>query len=65
LNMDSVIKLKLYINPLTLELNPSTQHCLTRFFTGEFASRIVHFVNTCVKNLQIHQLFVQFINYVW
>jgi hypothetical protein len=30
--------LTLYINPLTLELNPSTQSCLTRFFTGEFAS---------------------------
>jgi hypothetical protein len=26
------------INPLTLELNPSAQRCLTRFFTGDFAS---------------------------
>jgi hypothetical protein len=26
------------INPLMLELNPSTQRCLTRFFTGKFAS---------------------------
>jgi hypothetical protein len=25
-------------NPLTPELNPSTQRCLTRFFTGDFAS---------------------------
>jgi hypothetical protein len=25
----------------------------------------VHFVNICVKNHQIHQLFIQFINYVW
>jgi hypothetical protein len=25
----------------------------------------VHFVNICVKNQQIHQLFIQFINYVW
>jgi hypothetical protein len=25
-------------NPLTLELNPSAQRCLTRFFTGDFAS---------------------------
>jgi hypothetical protein len=27
-----------YINPLTPELNPSAQRCLTRFFTGDFAS---------------------------
>jgi hypothetical protein len=25
-------------NTLTPELNPSTQRCLTRFFTGDFAS---------------------------
>jgi hypothetical protein len=25
------------INPITLELNPSAQRCLTRFFTGDFA----------------------------
>jgi hypothetical protein len=24
-------------NPLTPELNPSAQRCLTRFFTGNFA----------------------------
>jgi hypothetical protein len=27
-----------HINPLTPELNPSAQRCLTRFFTGDFAS---------------------------
>jgi hypothetical protein len=27
-----------YINPLMPEINPSTQRCLTRFFTGNFAS---------------------------
>jgi hypothetical protein len=54
------------INPLTPELNPSAQRCLTRFFTGGFASSTVHFVNTCicVKNQQMQQLFIQFINYV-
>jgi hypothetical protein len=26
------------LNPLTPELNPSAQHCLTRFFNGDFAS---------------------------
>jgi hypothetical protein len=26
------------IIPLTPELNPSAQRCLTRFFTGDFAS---------------------------
>jgi hypothetical protein len=53
------------VNPLTPELNPSTQRCLTRFSTGDFVSWTVHFVNICVKNQQIHQLFIHFINYVW
>jgi hypothetical protein len=52
-------------NPLAPELNPSAQRCLTRFFAGDFASWTVRFVNICVKNQQIHQLFIQFINYVW
>jgi hypothetical protein len=26
-----------YFNPLTPELNPSAQRCLTIFFTGDFA----------------------------
>jgi hypothetical protein len=38
-----------YINPLTPELNPSAQRCLTRFFTGDFASCTAHFVNICVN----------------
>jgi hypothetical protein len=54
-----------FINPLTLELNPSAQRCLTRYFTGDFASSTVHLVNIYVKTQQIHQLFIQFINYVW
>jgi hypothetical protein len=53
------------INPLTPELNPSAQRCLTRFFTGDFASWIVHFVNIWAKNQQTQQLFIQIINYVW
>jgi hypothetical protein len=28
-----------------------------------FLSRVFHYI--CVKNQQIHQLFIQFINYVW
>jgi hypothetical protein len=52
-------------NPLTPELNPSAQRCLTRFFTVDFASSTVHFVNICVKNQQMQQLFIQFINFVW
>jgi hypothetical protein len=35
------------------------------YFTWDFASWAVHFLNVCVKNQQIHQLFFQFINYVW
>jgi hypothetical protein len=27
-----------HVNPLKPELNPSAQHCLTRFFTRDFAS---------------------------
>jgi hypothetical protein len=37
---------QLQINPLTPELNPFAQRCLTRFFTGDFASSTVYFVNT-------------------
>jgi hypothetical protein len=40
------------------ELNPSAQRCLMRFFT----SWAVHFINICVKNQQMQQLFIQFIN---
>jgi hypothetical protein len=29
---------KQFLNPLAPELNPSAQRCLTRFFTGDFAS---------------------------
>jgi hypothetical protein len=29
---------KVDVSLLTPELNPSVQHCLTRFFTGDFAS---------------------------
>jgi hypothetical protein len=39
-----------YVNPLTPELNLSSQRCLTRFFTWDFASCTVHFVNIRVKN---------------
>jgi hypothetical protein len=33
-------------------------------FTGDFSSWTVHFVNICLKTQQIHQLFIQFVNYV-
>jgi hypothetical protein len=51
--------------PVMAELNSYAQRCLTRYFTGDFASWTVHFVNICVKNQQMQQLFIQFINYVW
>jgi hypothetical protein len=35
------------------------------FFTEDFEFWTVHFVDIFVKNQQIHQLFIQFINYVW
>jgi hypothetical protein len=52
-------------NPSTPELNPFAHRCLTIFFTGDFGYWTVHFVNICVKNQQMQQLFIQFINYVW
>jgi hypothetical protein len=53
------------INPLTLELNPSSQRCLMKFFTGDFASwTAISLIYVYVKNQQIQQLFIQFINYV-
>jgi hypothetical protein len=48
-----------WFNPLMPELNPSTQRCLMRFFTDDFVSWTVHFVNVCVKNQQMQQLFIQ------
>jgi hypothetical protein len=64
--MNKVHKMNvLTFNPLTPELNPSAQRCLTRFLTGDFASLAVHFINVCMKNQQMQQLFIQFINYVW
>jgi hypothetical protein len=38
---------------------------MDEILTGDFATWTVHFVNIFVKNQQIHQLFIQFINYVW
>jgi hypothetical protein len=65
LSLDCFQVRRLPLTLLTPELNPSAQRYLTRFFTGDFASWTVHFVNIRVKNQQIHQLFIQFINYVW
>jgi hypothetical protein len=46
-------------DPLTPELNPSAQRCLTRHFTGNFAPLTVNFFNTCVKNQEMQQLFIR------
>jgi hypothetical protein len=29
-------RMRVIVNPLTPELNPSAQRCLTKFFTGDF-----------------------------
>jgi hypothetical protein len=50
------LKLAQEIKPLTPKLNPSAQRCLTRFFTGNFASWSVNFINICVKSQQIHPI---------
>jgi hypothetical protein len=63
--MDVVVRPS--INPLTPELILSAQHLTDEILFGgrDFASWTVHFVNICVKNQQMQQLFIQFINYVW
>jgi hypothetical protein len=41
MQVNKTLNFKLYehdIIPLTPELNPSAQRCLTRIFTGDFAS---------------------------
>jgi hypothetical protein len=38
LEITSYLTLVIAINLLTPELNPSAQRCLTKFFTGDFAS---------------------------
>jgi hypothetical protein len=34
----NLLQFLIKLNPLTPDLNPSAQRCLTRFFTGDFAS---------------------------
>jgi hypothetical protein len=48
-SQDSDVSWNVRVNPLTPELNPSAQRCLTRFFTTDFAFWTVPFVNICVK----------------
>jgi hypothetical protein len=36
--INSGLRSALQVKPLKPELNPSAQRCLTRFFTGQFAS---------------------------
>jgi hypothetical protein len=58
--------LRCIFSNLTLsELNPCAQGSLQKFFTSDFVSWTMHFVNTCVKNQQMQQLFIQFITYLW
>jgi hypothetical protein len=64
-HLDSHAVWKLSFNPLTPELNSLRATLPDEIFIGDFASWTVHFVNICVKNQQIHQLFIQFIDYVW
>jgi hypothetical protein len=51
--------------PLTPKLNPSAQRCLTIFLLGILLLEPSISINTCVKNQQMQQLFMQFISYVW
>jgi hypothetical protein len=64
-SIDQRMEYKFLFNSLTPELIPSWQCCLSRFFTGDFASWTMHFVNVYVKNQQMQKLFIQFIKYVW
>jgi hypothetical protein len=52
------------MDPLTSELNPSAQRCLTKLFTGDFASWTIHFVNIyALKTNKYTNSFIQLINY--
>jgi hypothetical protein len=53
------------ITPLTPELNPSAQRCLTRVFTGILFLQPCSSLIYAWKTDNLHQLFVQFINYIW
>jgi hypothetical protein len=53
------------INPLTPELNPSAQRCLTRFLLENLLLEPCTSLMYAWKNQQMQQLFIQFINYVW
>jgi hypothetical protein len=51
------------INPLTPELNPSAQRCLTRFLLGILLlERRISLMREKTTN---NQLFIHLINYVW
>jgi predicted signal transduction protein with EAL and GGDEF domain len=41
------------INHITPELNHSAQRCLTRFFSGDFSSITVNFVNVWLRMMTI------------
>jgi hypothetical protein len=60
---DNPLCLKYNINPLTLELNPSAQRCLMRFFTGDFAFWTVHFVN--MREKPTDATIIHSVYYVW
>jgi hypothetical protein len=62
-----ILQVYISVNPLTSEINhpPPRATLPDEIFTGDFASWTVNFVNVCMKNQQMQQLFIQFINYVW
>jgi hypothetical protein len=53
------------VNPLTPELNSSAQRCFTRFLLGILLLEPYISLIYARKTNKIHQLFIQFINYVW
>jgi hypothetical protein len=52
------------VNALTPELNPSTQRCLTKFLLGILLLEPCISLIYPLKNQQMQQLFIQFINHV-
>jgi hypothetical protein len=61
-HLSLVVVVVVVTNPLSPELNPSAQRCLKRYFMVILI--LETFVNICVKNQQMKQLFIKFINYV-
>jgi hypothetical protein len=59
------VPIVVFIEPFKAGIKSLRTTLPDEIFTGDSASWTVQFVNICVKNQQMQQLFIPFINYVW